>query len=154
MSSLFGLQASCFLNVFIPVNNQIFGYSNTQWLGMGGPLPYHVGRQWKEWCNAEGYVKTAFGREVHEHWYDQVSCPSIWLYATDDGIANQANVQDMISVHSTSFQDNAKIVALRPSDYHLNEIGHMRFFSSQSKDLWEIALEWFDSFEEKKHNSP
>jgi predicted alpha/beta hydrolase len=150
MQFLFGLQASWFLNMFIPISNQIFGYSNTQWLGMGGPLPYNVGRQWREWCNAEGYVKTAFGREVEQHWYDQLSCPSIWIHSTDDGIANVANVKDMLSVHSKSFQDKAKIVALVPADYELKEIGHMKFFSHESKVLWEIALEWFDSFEEKE----
>lgn len=147
MDLIFGLRARFFLDVFIPLNNLMLGYSNIQWLAMGEPLPYHVGRQWGEWCNGQGYVRTAFGREVDRHWYDKIVCPSMWIHVSDDNIANIANVRDMISVHSTQFQDAAEVVSLRPLDYGLNEIGHMRFFSSSNKILWNIALQWFAKFD-------
>lgn len=147
MDFMFGLRARWFLHVFIPLNNWAFGYSNIQWLGMGEPLPYHVGRQWGEWCNGQGYVKTAFGQEVDRHWYDKIICPSKWIHVSDDDIANMANIHDMISVHSSQFQDAAEIVSLRPVDYGLKEIGHMRFFSSSNKILWNIALQWFAKFD-------
>ena len=35
----FRLQARFLMDVFIPINNRLFGYTNTQWVGMGERLP-------------------------------------------------------------------------------------------------------------------
>jgi len=127
------------MHLFIPLNNLLFGFTHTDWIGLGEPLPKKVAAQWSEWCRGQGYVKTAFGKTVTEHWYDEVDLPSLWLNAPDDDIAVDANVEDMISVFSKL---KAERLTLIPADYGLKEIGHMKFFSRKSKVLWEIALDW------------
>jgi predicted alpha/beta hydrolase len=67
--------------------------------------------------------------------------PSIWVNATDDDIANNANVADMLSVFPKL---KAQTLTLNPHDYGLKEIGHMKFFSKKSDGLWPLALNWLN----------
>ncbi len=132
-------KAYFFMNFFIPLSNRLFGYTKSQWFGMGEPLPKGVAAQWSLWCNGQGYCQTSFGKSINKHQYDDLTLPSIWLRAIDDDIANGANVEDMISVFKNI---DAKMVTLTPSDYDLKEIGHMKFFSRKSKVLWQHTLSW------------
>lgn len=137
----FKLNAYFFLNVFIPISNLLFGKSNCQWVGMGEPLPKKVARQWQQWCNGRGYVATEFGKEIQSHHYDSLTLPSMWVYATDDGIANSANVADMTRIFS---QSTVSTLALNPQALGKNAIGHMGFFSKKNQDLWQHALDWLE----------
>jgi predicted alpha/beta hydrolase len=135
------VQAHFFMNFFIPLSNAMFGHTKSQWLGMGEPLPKSVAKQWQQWCNGQGYVKTAFGKTVHQHCYNELILPSLWVNAVDDDIANNANVADMMSVFPKL---NGQTLTLTPSEHGLSEIGHMKFFSSKSQVLWPLALDWLD----------
>ena len=140
----FKITAIFYLNIFIPISNLFFGQTNSQWVGMGEPLPKKVASQWKKWCNGKGYVENDFGKDIKAHLYYQVKFPSIWLHATDDGIANDENVKDMMRIFPNS---KAQIIALNPSKLGYAQIGHMKFFSSKKKELWKYALNWL-----AKHN--
>lgn len=136
-------KAKFFMNVFAPLNNLIFGYTNTQWIGMGEPLPSGVSKDWCDWCNGAGYVKTAFGSTVTEHWYDQISCPSMWINSTDDDIANNANVDDMTRVFTKmTVEDKIERRILVPAQEGYSDIGHMKFFSRKRSQLWALAIKW------------
>jgi predicted alpha/beta hydrolase len=141
MTGLYSLKAHFCMNLFIPLSNIIFGHTKSQWLGMGEPLPKAVAQQWRAWCNSQGYVKAAFGKTVHNHLYDDLSIPSMWVNSTDDDIAIDANVKDMLTVFTKL---NPETLTLSPSDYSLNEIGHMKFFSRKSQALWFHALNWLE----------
>lgn len=121
-------KAMFFMDVFIPTNNLIFGYTQADKIGMGEPLPRNVAKQWRDWCNGQGYIKTAFGKTVQQHFYNDIRTPSLWLNAVDDDIANEKNVADMLSVFPNL---PAEKRTLNPADYGLKEIGHMKFFSRQ-----------------------
>ena len=137
----FKFSAHFFLGFFISVSNFLFGRTQSQWVGMGEPLPRKVGQQWRKWCYGKGYVETEFGDEVNSHLYDELDMDSLWLYATDDPIANLENVKDMIRIFP---KIKSKIVKLDPKAYCKKQIGHMGFFRSKNKELWSMALEWFE----------
>lgn len=137
------LPAHFFMNVYIPLNNLLFGHTKAHLVGMGEPLPKRVAQQWQQWCNGQGYVQTAFGREVKNHFYDAIRFPSKWLIAEDDDIANLANVQDMLRVFPNM---NADIQTLTPADYNVAEIGHMGFFSRRCQPLWPLVADYLASF--------
>jgi predicted alpha/beta hydrolase len=143
MRTAYFIKAHLFMNFFIPLSNIIFGYTKSQWIGMGEPLPKYVAQQWREWCNSQGYVKASFGKTVHNHLYNDLSTPSMWVNAVDDEIAIDENVADMLSVFSNL---SAETLTLSAKDYLLDEIGHMKFFSRKSQVLWIHALNWL-----KKH---
>jgi len=141
MSYPFKLFAVFYLNIFIPISNLFFGQTNSHWVGLGEPLPKMVAKQWRRWCNGTGYVATDFGKKIKNHLYDDLKIPSLWLCATDDGIANLANVKDMTQVFS---QSEIKIKSINPENTKSKQIGHMGFFSSKNSELWRFALEWLD----------
>lgn len=137
------VKAHFFMNMVIPLSNLCFGHTKSQWFGMGEPLPKMVGQQWREWCNGQGYVKTAFGKTVHEHYYDELTTPSMWVNACDDDIAINKNVQDMISVFT---QIDAQTLTLSSRENQLDEIGHMKFFSRRAENLWCHSLNWLAQY--------
>ena len=63
------------------------------------------------------------------------------MFATDDPIANQLNVSEMISVFP---QAKSNILKLEPSKLGMREIGHMRFFSRSSQHLWPLVTSFFE----------
>lgn len=143
MQGKFRYQAKFFMNVFMPVNHLLFGYTNSQWMGMGEPLPKGVAKDWADWCNGAGYIKTAFGDTVKKHWFDDINCPSFWINATDDDIANNANVDDMTRVFTKmTTEGNIKRLTLDPAEQGFSDIGHMKFFSSKRSKLWALATNW------------
>ncbi|WP_205161230.1 MULTISPECIES: alpha/beta hydrolase family protein [Arenibacter] len=139
MNYPFKLFAFFYLNTFIPFSNLFFGLTNSQWVGMGEPLPKLVAQQWSRWCNGKGYAATDFGKAIQEHLYDDLDLPSLWLYAKDDGIANWVNVRDMSLVYSKS---KAEIISIDPKELSSKRLGHMGFFSSKNKELWNYTLDW------------
>ena len=138
------------MNLFIPLNNLLFGHTKSQLVGMGEPLPQAVADQWRQWCNGQGYVKTAFGHSITTHYYDQLTLPTMWVNATDDDIANQENLADMLSVFKKIKVDTLTVSPQKPD---LAEIGHMKFFSRKSQTLWPHALTWFHQHNGTKNNS-
>ncbi|MGP9689914.1 alpha/beta hydrolase family protein [Psychrobacter sp. AOP22-C1-C5] len=145
MSMPYKLKAMGFMDAFIPVTNLTLGYTPSDKIGMGEPLPRGVARQWREWCNGAGYVKTAFGKSIHTHFYDEVDMPALWLGFSDDDIANSKNMDDMIRVYT---QMPIEKRFLDPKDFGLSSIGHMRYFSSRTHakapELWQIAVDWLN----------
>lgn len=137
------LKAHFFMNVYIPLSNALFGHTKSHWVGMGEPLPKYVAKQWQQWCNGRGYVETAFNKDIHEHWYNDIQMPSKWILATDDDIANLANVKDMLRVFPKT---KATIQLLDPKEHNLDEIGHMKFFSRKCQHLWPEVGDYLISF--------
>ncbi|QIZ75622.1 alpha/beta fold hydrolase [Ferrimonas lipolytica] len=135
----FIVTAHYFMNLFIPLNNLLFGHTKSQWVGMGEPLPKGVAQQWRRFCNGRGYIKMAFGNEVKHHHFDSLKLPIQYVHASDDDIANSANVAEMLRVFPLS---NASTVTLVPAEHGLKTIGHMQFFSRQAAALWPLASDW------------
>ncbi|MCW8090921.1 alpha/beta hydrolase family protein [Alteromonas sp. ASW11-130] len=134
------LKAHFFMNMFIPLSNLLFGHTKAQWVGIGEPLPPGVAKQWRRWCNGQGYVKTSFGKEITRHLYDELTLPAKWVVAEDDDIACEKNVREMMSVYSKAANT---LEILQPSQWQLKRIGHMKFFSRQSAALWQLPIEFF-----------
>ena len=135
------LKAHFFMNLFIPLNNLLWGHTKSQLLGMGEPLPKAVAQQWRQWCNGQGYVKTGFGKTINNHLYDELTMPAMWVNATDDDIATDENVADMLAVFK---KIKADTLTLSPQESGLSEIGHMKFFSRKSRPLWGHVLNWLE----------
>ncbi|WP_298441244.1 alpha/beta fold hydrolase [uncultured Ferrimonas sp.] len=142
----FWLSAQYFMNGFIPLSNLLFGHTKSQWFGMGEPLPKAVAQQWRHWCNGSGYVQTDFGHAIQQHSYHRLNIPALWINASDDEIANNRNVAEMIAVHH---QLQPQRLTLVPQEHGLKEIGHMKFFSRQCQALWPLALDWI-----QQHSQP
>ena len=142
MTPLYRMKAIAFLKYLLPLTARFQGVGRTDLVGMGGPLPAGVALDWRDWCMGQGYVEVALLNDpsLHDHLYDALEFPSLWLYATDDDIANEANVDDMIRVYSRT---RAQKLELEPSAYAKKAIGHMGFF--RAPDLWPLLTDWLDA---------
>lgn len=141
MKAPFRYQARLFLNIFIPLSNRVFGYTKSEWVGMGESLPLQVAVDWRDWCNAKGYVETDFGKRIKNHWFYDIDCPSLWVNACDDHIANNDNVDDITRVFKKLPIER---IELDPSIEGVQEIGHMKFFSKKSEKLWPYLTNWLE----------
>ncbi|PJX26732.1 alpha/beta hydrolase [Psychrobacter sp. L7] len=145
MDMPYKLKAMGFMDAFIPLSNLVLGYTPADKIGMGEPLPRGVARQWREWCNGAGYIKTAFGHSIHTHFYDELSMPALWLGFSDDDIANSENMDDMIRVF-TKMPVEKRFYT--PQYFGLSRIGHMRYFSrrthAKAPALWQMAVDWLE----------
>ncbi len=145
MDMPYKLKAIGFMGAFIPLSNLVLGYTPSDKIGMGQPLPRGVARQWREWCNGAGYIKTALDKTIHNHFYDALTMPSLWLGFSDDEIANNENIDDMIRVFPKMPVEKHY---LDPKDLGVSHIGHMRYFSSKTHakapQLWQMAVDWLN----------
>ena len=139
------LKAKFFMDIFIPINNLMLGYTASDKVGMGENLPKHVARQWREWCKGEGYIKTAFGKSIQTHFYDDFAIKSLWVGFSDDDIANSKNMDDMIRVFS---QMPVEKRFFDPKEFGVDNIGHMLYFSrrinTKAPELWQMAVDWIN----------
>jgi len=138
----FSWKARFFMNVFIPLSNSLFGFTKTHWLRMGAPLPKGVAEEWRRWCNGSGYIQMDLDKRIKTHAYNEVDLPSYWVNSSDDYIANDKNVEEMIQVYPHIKSKRLRII---PSEYGLSYIGHMKFFKRQNDAVWTIALDWLNS---------
>lgn len=145
MDMPFKAQAVLFMNGAITLGNLLLGYTPSDKFNMGEPLPRGVAQQWRDWCNGQGYIKTAFGDTVITHYYDELDTPTLWLNFTDDDIANDKNVDDMLSVFTAMPAEKKR---LQPQQFGLSHIGHMKFFSvkthQKAPQLWQMATDWIE----------
>ena len=65
----------------------------------------------------------------------------MWVNATDDDIAVNENIADMLTVYKKITADT---LTLSPQENGLSEIGHMKFFSRKSRPLWQHVLNWLE----------
>jgi len=128
------------LHVYFPAAIKIFGYLPAKRLGWGEDLPAGVAWQWANWCTNPGYVKNSFGKEITHHFYDQLAMPILILNATDDPIATEPNVRDLLELFPNA---RAQSKWLHPQEYGLLVIGHMGFFRPQNRALWVNVLSGF-----------
>lgn len=142
----FKLKSAFWMNCYIPMSNFIFGHTKSQWVGMGEPLPKEVASQWSLWCNGKGYVAVDLDEKIKEHCYNELAFKSLWLHAEDDDIANHKSVKDMIRVFPNI---QYEVITLKPKKLGFKDIGHMSFFRTKKKVLWNFAIDWFNKQSEK-----
>lgn len=129
------LLAPVMFNIIFPVSSLFKGYGATQFIGMGENLPKNVARQWAEFCSKPGYVMNTIGKTIFNDYHQQIKCPIVSFWATDDEIATEANVKDLLRLYPNA---ETKLVQLDPLKHGFNEIGHMSMFKKSHKQLWSI----------------
>ena len=127
--------APVMFNVVFPVSIALKGYGATQMLGMGENLPKNVARQWAQFCSKPGYVINAIGKTIFDDYHQQIQCPITAIYASDDEIATEANVNDLLRLYPNAKTDK---IELQPNQYNQKAIGHMLMFKKSHHHIWSI----------------
>lgn len=131
------LLAPVMFNVIFPLARITKGYGPTQAIGMGENLPKDVAREWAQFCSKPGYIINAIGKKVastHDY-HTQITCPITSIWATDDEIATQANVKDLLRLYPKA---HTEMIELQPQEYGHKGIGHMLMFRKSHQNLWPV----------------
>lgn len=131
------LLAPVMFNIIFPLARITKGYGPTQAIGMGENLPKDVAREWAEFCSKPGYVINAIGKKIapaHDY-HAQITCPITSIWASDDEIATQANVKDLLRLYPKAATE---MIELKPQEYSHKGIGHMLMFKKSHQNLWSV----------------
>ena len=131
------LLAPVMFNIIFPLARITKGYGPTQAIGMGENLPKDVAREWAEFCSKPGYVINAIGKKIspaHDY-HAQITCPITSIWASDDEIATQANVKDLLRLYPKAVTE---MIELKPQEYGHKGIGHMLMFKKSHQNLWPV----------------
>lgn len=131
------LLAPVMFNIIFPLARITKGYGPTQAIGMGENLPKDVAREWAEFCSKPGYIINAIGKKIapaHDY-HAQITCPITSIWASDDEIATQANVKDLLRLYPKAATE---MIELKPQEYSHKGIGHMLMFKKSHQNLWSI----------------
>ena len=131
------LLAPLMFYAIFPLGHKLKGFSPTHMIGMGENLPPQVGRDWAKFCSKPGYIINAKA-DFQADYHTQVSCPITAIWASDDEIATQANVKDLLRLYP-----NAKtaMLELQPKRYQHKSIGHMLMFKESHANLWPVLAQ-------------
>ena len=130
--------APVMFNLVFPVSTLIKGYGATKMLGMGENLPKNVAKQWAQFCSKPGYVMNAIGKTIFEDYHAKVNCPITVYWSSDDEIATEANVKDLLRLYPNA---NTDMIELEPQKHNHKAIGHMMMFKKSHQNLWPIMAE-------------
>ncbi|MCU4420811.1 alpha/beta hydrolase family protein [Acinetobacter lwoffii] len=131
------LLAPVMFNVIFPLARFTKGYGPTQAIGMGENLPKDVAREWAQFCSKPGYVINAIGKNIapsHDY-HAQITCPMTAIWSSDDEIATEANVKDLLRLYPNA---KTQIIELKPKSYAYKAIGHMLMFKKSHQNLWPV----------------
>lgn len=125
--------APVMFKMIFPVSSLVKGYGATKFLGMGENLPKNVAKQWAEFCSKPGYVMNAIGKTIFEDYHNEIQCPITVYWSSDDEIATEANVKDLLRLYPKA---STEMIELKPKDTGHKAIGHMLMFKKSHQNLW------------------
>ena len=129
--------APIMFNIIFPIGRYTVGYGPTNKIGMGENLPKDVAKEWAQFCSKPGYVLNAVGKQLDpaQDYHSKIQCPITAIWATDDEIATEANVKDLIRLYPNA---PTKMIALDPKQHGYKSIGHMLMFKRSHQNLWTV----------------
>ncbi len=131
--------APIMFKVVFPVARIVKGYGPTKSIGMGENLPKDVAKQWAEFCSKPGYIINAVGKSIFEDYHNDIRCPITAIWSTDDEIATEANVKDLLRLYPNA---QTEIIEFNPQKFGHKNIGHMLMFKKSHQNLWPILHQY------------
>lgn len=125
-------------NVIFPISSLLKGYGATKFIGMGENLPKQVAKQWAQFCGQPGYVTNAIGKTIFEDFHHEIQCPITVYWSSDDQIATEANVKDLLSLYPNA---NTQMHELKPNQLGFAQIGHMLMFKKSHNQIWPLITQ-------------
>ena len=77
----------------------------------------------------------AIGKTIFEDYHNDIQCPITVYWSSDDEIATEANVKDLLRLYPEA---PTEMIELKPKDTGHKAIGHMLMFRKSHQNLWPI----------------
>ncbi len=128
------LQSAFVMNIYIPVSNFIFGYTNAKLVGMGENLPSKAASEWAKWCRSQNYLDDHRKSFQYDH-YKNLDRDILNIVVADDPIANKQSNLHLKRIYSNCDFDDYVVQSDKP-------IGHLGFSKPHLKERWEIVANY------------
>jgi predicted alpha/beta hydrolase len=116
-----------------PIGIPILGYMPARRLGLGPDLPRGVFWQWRRWCTRNGFYMCDVGRDLPVPDWRAVQAPIKFVAVKDDALVPAKTVWRAMQHHTDAPK---RQLVLKPENYGLKKIGHIRMFAQENKVLW------------------
>jgi predicted alpha/beta hydrolase len=116
-----------------PLLTKLTGYMPGKKLGLGNDIPKGVYWQWRRWCLTRDFSRIDWGRSIPAPDISKARFRLMLLPVEDDVMIPPTMVRKL-----AAFYPAAEVTEdlLKPSDFGLKEIGHLRAFAPRNKALW------------------
>ncbi|WP_300542455.1 alpha/beta hydrolase [Maricaulis sp.] len=107
----------------------------------GTALPREVFLQWRRWASLPGYLGDDL-ENIGEHCYDRIAAPIRSYQFSDDPIATEGAVQDILDIYTSA---PSEMIRLAPADLGLDRVDHAGAFRRGAERFWPMPFDWFDT---------
>lgn len=129
-------------HVIGPIVTRLYGYLRWSWLGMGEDLPLGVYRWWKRWCRNPAYFfEDPLMTDVVRS-FETVRQPIVAANALDDAWAPPESRDAFMGGYVNA---DWRGVDIDPSASTDGRVGHLGYFRTAARALWDPALDWLAS---------
>lgn len=119
-----------------PITSSLLGYFPANWFGLGESLPKNCAYDWRTLILNRKSTNKLF--EKTENYSHRLSQKVLVLYAEDDDWLTEKGVKSLLRNTYPNLKPEYRL--LRASESDKGEIGHVNFFRSYNKKLWNIIL--------------
>lgn len=133
------LEAYLGFGVAQPLTTQLLGYFPGHWFGLGESLPSGCAYDWRTLIlNKKSTNKLL---EKTENYSKELTQKAFVLWADDDHWLTEKGVKSLLNNTFPNVKPTYKLIHAAESDE--SKIGHVNFFRSYNKKLWNIILQEF-----------
>lgn len=136
----FNIALSGFLGfgMMMPVITKLMDYFPAHWFGLGEALPAGVGFDWRTLIIHPGSTSQLLAKNTEDH-SKSLTQDTVLIYAEDD---TWVTMKGMESLMTNTYPNLKKSYhELKVSNSEKKEIGHVNFFRSYNRNLWEVVLD-------------
>ncbi len=119
-----------------PLTTGLLGYFPAQWFGLGESLPKNCASDWRTLIlNTKSTNRLL---EKTEDYSKELKQRVLVIRAEDDGWLTEKGVKSLLDDTYPNLKPTYRLV--KTSESEQGEIGHVNFFRSYNKNLWDIIL--------------
>lgn len=126
--------------VMQPVLSGLAGYFPAQWFGLGESLPAGAGRDWRTLI-VHPQSTNKLLQKLPEHYAALLTQEVLVIRAEDDSWLTGKAVRKMMEETFPHMKPEYRLLKTEDSPQH--QIGHINFFRSYNRNLWQQVLDYF-----------
>ncbi len=125
--------------IAVPVASSLLGHFPAQWFGLGESLPKGSAYDWRTLILNKKSTGKLFSKIENDH-SKSLHQEALVIYAEDDPWVKMKGMESLMNKGYTNLRKQYREVKVSESEK--GEIGHINFFRSYNKNLWQIPLNW------------
>ncbi len=127
--------------IAVPVTTAVLGYFPAQYFGLGESLPKGVALDWRALILAQKSTKRLY-EKIEKNFSENLHQKTFIIHAEDDNWITKKGMESLMKNIYPNLKPTYR--EIKKSESEKGEIGHINFFRSFNKNLWEIVLNELD----------